>query len=236
LTSNPVLNKLATKSQKDVYTLIEIARSGESEGLDFEGNYTAEEINEFVLVIKKLLIVRDIVLKINMEYIRSAAQADEYRNEPAFKLQGSYRNMNKIAEKVLPVMNDEELNALIIGTYENDAQTLTTGSEANMLKWKELVGCLDEQEALRWQEIKTVFNKNKLVKGDDKIGQAVLMLGEFSEKLGVISEVLTQGMEKSKNDAVSLTNLADAVTQLKEVHGLGVAKFLERLSQGKLKS
>ena len=236
LTSNPVLNKLATRSQKDIYTLIEIAQRGEREGLDFEGNYTAEEINEFVQVIKKLLKVRDVVLKVNMEYIRSAAQADEYRNEPAFKLQGSYRNMNKIAEKVLSVMNDEELDALIIGTYENDAQTLTTGSEANMLKWKELVGCLSEQEELRWKEIKTVFNKNKLVKGDDKIGQAVLMLSEFSEKLGTISEVLAKGMEKSKNEAQSLTDLADAVTQLKEVHGKGVAKFLERIDQGRTKS
>ncbi len=233
LTSNPVLNKLATKSQKDVYTLIEIAKSGVQEGLDFEGNYTAEEISEFVAVIKKLFKVRDIVLKINMEYIRSAAQADEYRNEPAFKLQGSYRNMNKIAEKVLPVLNDEELDALILGTYENDAQTLTTGSEANMLKWKELVGCLNEQEAVRWQEIKSVFNKNKLVKGDDKLGQAVMMLGEFSEKLGIISGVLAEGVEKHRNEASTLSNLVDAVTQLKEVHGMGVTSFLERLSQKK---
>ncbi len=236
LTSNPVLSKLATKSQKDVYTLIEIARNGQREGLDFEGNYTAEEINEFVLVIKKLLKVRDIVLKINMEYIRSAAQADEYRNEPAFKLQGSYRNMNKISEKILPVMNDDELNNLIAGTYENDAQTLATSSEANMLKWKEIVGCLSEQEALRWQEIKSVYSKNKLVKGDDKIGQAVLMLGEFSEKLGRISEVLNEGLEKTQNEASNLANLTEAVTQLKEVHGMGVTKFLERLSQGKAKS
>lgn len=236
ITSNPILNKLATRSQKDIYSLIEIAQKGERDGVDFEGNYTAEEINEFVQVIKKLLKVRDVVLKVNMEYIRSAAQADEYRNEPAFKLQGSYRNMNKIAEKILPVINDEELDALIIGTYENDAQTLTTGSEANMLKWKEIVGCLTEQEAARWEEIKSVFNKNKLVKSDDKIGQAVLMLGEVSEKLGIMSEMLAQGMEKSKNEATSLSNLADAVTELKEVHGMGVTKFLERLNQGRTKS
>jgi hypothetical protein len=235
LTSNPVLNKLATRSQKDVYTLIEIAQKGDREGLDFEGNYTAEEINEFVEVIKKLLKVRDIVLKVNLEYIRSAAQADEYRNEPAFKLQGSYRNMNKIAEKVLAVMNDEELDALISGTYENDAQTLSTGSEANMLKWKELVGCLSEQEEIRWKEIKTLFNKNKLVKGDDKIGQAVLMLNEFSEKLGTISEVLSKGIENSINEAQSLTSLANAVTQLKDVHGKGVTQFLDRIDRGRSK-
>jgi len=236
LTSNPVLNKLVTKSQKDIYTLIEIAQKGEREGLDFEGNYTAEEINEFVQVIKKLIKVRDIVLKVNMEYIHSAAQAEEYRNEPSFKLQGSYRNMNKIAEKVLPVMNDEELNTLILGAYENDAQTLTTGSEANMLKWKEIVGCLEDEELMRWQEIKSIFKKNKLVKGDDKIGQAVLMLSDFSERLGEISEILAKGMEKSNSEAKSLNDLADALTQLKEVHGIGVTKFLERLDRGRAKN
>ncbi|MFQ9246271.1 MAG: hypothetical protein ACLR3R_02265 [Clostridium paraputrificum] len=52
-----------------------------------------------MLFLEKLFKVRDIVLKVNLEYIYSAGQSDEYRSEPAFKLQGSYRNMNKIAEK-----------------------------------------------------------------------------------------------------------------------------------------
>ena len=64
-------------------------------------------------MMKKLLRVRDVVLRVNEEYIRSAAQADAYRTEPAFKLQGSYRNMNRLAEKVSPVMNDAELEELI---------------------------------------------------------------------------------------------------------------------------
>ena len=45
----------------------------------------------------------------NPEYIRSAAQADAFRTEPPFKLQGSYRNMNKIAEKVVAAMTPAEL-------------------------------------------------------------------------------------------------------------------------------
>ncbi|MFZ5987773.1 MAG: DNA repair ATPase [Bacillota bacterium] len=215
ITSNPVLSKLSNKSQKDIYTFIEIAERGERDGLNFEGNYSIEEINEFVEVIKKLIRIRDIVLKINMEYIHSAAQADEYRKEPPFKLQGSYRNMNKIAERIVPVMNDQELSELVLGVYENDAQTLTTGTEANMLKWKEIAGCLSEKESLRWEEIKVLFNKNKLVKGDDKIGQAVLMLSDFGS---------------------SLKDLVDVMTKIKETHSLGVDKFVERLSQVNKKS
>ena len=62
---------------------------------------SADQVSECVAVIAKLLKVRDIVLRVNRTYIRSAAQVDAYRTEPAFKLQGSYRNMNRIAEKIL---------------------------------------------------------------------------------------------------------------------------------------
>lgn len=187
LTSNPVLNALANKSQKDIYTLIEIAQGCGRDGLDFEGNYSAEEVNEFVAVIEKLLKVRDIVLKVNMQYIHSAAQADEYRKEPSFKLQGSYRNMNKIAEKIVPVMNEQELNNLILNAYENDAQTLTKDAEANMLKWKEIVGCLGEQESQRWQEIKELYIKNKQAKSDNSLKSLVDVITQLKDiiNLGV---------------------------------------------------
>ena len=134
--------------------------------------------------------VRDIVIKVNMEYIHSAAQSDEYRKEPRFKLQGSYRNMNKIAEKVVAIMNDEELFQRVLINYENDAQTLTSGAEANMLKWKELVGCITEEEKKRIEEIKNTLIKNKLVKGEDKLGQAILVLSNLTENIEMIKEIL----------------------------------------------
>ncbi len=196
LTSNPILNKLASRSQKDIYTMIDIAENGEREGLDFESQYSVEEINEFVAVIQKLMKVRDIVLKINMEYIYSAAQADEYRKEPPFKLQGSYRNMNKISERIVPLMNDEELMQMVANAYENDSQTLTQGAEGNMLKWKDIAGHINEQEALRWKEIRDIFLKNKLARDDSKIGQAIIKLGDLNEQLGVMTSVLTKGVER----------------------------------------
>ena len=79
LTSNPVLNKLSTRSQEDVYGMVELAKGAERESVSFQATYSTEELNEYITVIKKLFKVRDIVLKVNMEYIQSAAQADEYR-------------------------------------------------------------------------------------------------------------------------------------------------------------
>ncbi len=129
LTSNPVLNKLASRSQKDLYGIIQLAEIGPSANVTFEANYSAEEIEELVAVMKKLIRVRYVILKINGEYIRSAAQADMYRTEPPFKLQGSYRNMNRLAEKVVSVMNDVELEGVIDSHYKNEAQTLAPGPE-----------------------------------------------------------------------------------------------------------
>jgi hypothetical protein len=192
LTSSPVLSKLSNRSQKDLYGIIEMAKGVEREKINFEGTYSIDELSEYISVIEKLFRVRDVVLKVNMEYIYSASQADEYRNEPPFKLQGSYRNMNKIAENVVSVMNDEELFEKILASYENDSQTLTTGAESNMLKWKELASCLNCEEERRLDEIKKIFVKNKLIKGDDKIGQAVMVLSNLTDNLEMIKDILAR--------------------------------------------
>ncbi len=190
LTSNPILSPLASGNKEDLYGLIRLAQGADRETVDLSRDYSVDELHDYTEVIQKLFKVRDVVLRVNMEYIYSAAQADEYRKEPPFKLQGSYRNMNKIAEKVVAVMNEEELDFTIQANYENDCQTLTTGAEANMLKWKELNSVISHEEALRLAEIRTLFLKNKLVKGDDQIGKAVLALSELSEQLGKIREIL----------------------------------------------
>lgn len=190
LTSNPILSKLSNTNQKDLYGLVEMANGVERENVTLEYDYSVDELNEYISVLNKLMKVRDIVIKVNMEYIHSAAQSDEYRKEPPFKLQGSYRNMNKIAEKVVAIMNDEELFQRVLINYENDAQTLTSGAEANMLKWKELVGCITEEEKKRFEEIKNTFIKNKLVKGEDKLGQAILVLSNLTENIEMIKEIL----------------------------------------------
>lgn len=193
LTSNSVLAKLAGKSMKDVYTLIRWAETGSREGLNFEANHSPEELNEYVTVLKKMLRVRDVVLKVNIEYIRSAAMADEYRTEPAFKLQGSYRNMNKLAEKVVPIMNEKELETLLLSHYEGESQTLTSGAEANFLKLKALMEAQTEEEQARWNEIKKTFNKNKVLKGMDESNPMVQVLAQmqsFTESVDGIKEAI----------------------------------------------
>ncbi len=193
LTSNPILNHLNSQTRKDIHLLIDLAKGRPNEGIDFDGNYSAAEINDIVSVLQKMLRIQKVILNVNKQYIASAAQEDAYRTEPAFKLQGSYRNMNKLAEKVIPIMNDDELKTLITSHYEGEAQTLTTGAEANLLKFRELTGWLDETQRTRWDDIKKKFQRNQKLRGQDesdKMTHALVHLADMSEGLATITEKL----------------------------------------------
>ncbi len=193
LTSNSVLAKLANKSMSDVYELVKVAEHGQQEELNLEGNHSPEELTEYLAVLKKMLQIRDVILTVNQEYIRSAAMADDYRTEPPFKLQGSYRNMNKLAEKVVPIMNEQELETLILSHYEGESQTLTSGAEANFLKLKELINKQTQREKDRWEEIKNTFVKNKVFKNmdeDNPVAQVVAQMSRFSDGIEGIRDAL----------------------------------------------
>ena len=150
------------------------------EGKPFSANalshaYSAAEINEITATLERLMQVRDVVYRVNQQYIASAAQADRYRTEPAFKLQGSYRNINKLAEKISPVMNAAELQQLIADHYQGESQLLTTGAEENLLKLAELRGVMDDAQTARWAQIKRDFMRNKAMGADDAdVGQRVV--------------------------------------------------------------
>ena len=192
LTSNVILRNLVGKSQNDLYSLVQIAQSGSAEGIEFESNHTTEEIKDYVSVLEKIIAVRRIILDVNKEYIKSAAMDDQYRNEPPFKLQGSYRNMNRIAEKIIAIMNNDELKTLMLSYYENESQTLTTSAESNLLKFKGLTGWREEKEENRWEDILAVYQKQQKTKGFGANEQ----MGALLEKV----ELLTQGIFGIKNE------------------------------------
>jgi len=221
LTSNAVLGPLASRSRDDVHAIIAMAKDQMTDGVELEGNYSSQQINDFMSVIAKLLRIRDVVLQVNEQYIASAAQADEYRTEPSFKMQGSYRDMNKMAEGVAPIMNDEELEHAIAAHYENQAQTLTADAEANLLKFYDLQEQMSDEQTERWEAIKKTFQRNLLLggAGDDRLAQVIAQLSTFNDGIGKIHEVLaaaTADQPTPSEDELSGTNVAqhvDALTQ-----------------------
>jgi len=195
LTSNSILARLAARSHADALAVLKIAKTGNREGIEFEASHSAEEIGDCAALMERLLKVRSVILRVNQEYIRSAATEDAYRTEPPFKLQGSYRNMNKIAEKVLPVMTPEEVDRLIADHYRSEAQTLSKAAESNLLKWREINNLLTEAETARWAEIRRTFGRNLLTGGaadNDPVTRITGQMNAFNAGLEKIEQAVRQ--------------------------------------------
>lgn len=198
LTANPILHQLSSKHFDDIYRLVEMVETGSENGIELEGNHTKQEVQEYIAVLQKVVVIRDTVLKVNEAYIVSAAMEDAYRTEPSFKLQGSYRDMSKLVAKVVPIMNEKELQTLLLSHYENESQTLTSAAEANLLKYKELSQTMTSEEQQRWEDIKEQFVKNNKLKGfgnANEMGQVLAQMMQFSEHLEGIQKVLQQGLK-----------------------------------------
>ena len=192
ITSNPALAPLATRDPADIHRLIRLAQGEEVDQTKFSYDYSAGEVQEYVALFKMMFACRDTLLKVNLEYIRSAAMDDEYRTEPPFKLQGSYRNMSKLAEKLVSAMNDDEVNRLIEDHYVGESQTLSGGAENNMLKLAEMRGTLSADQHGRWTAIKKDFARNKLMGGgdDDPVGRVTGTLAGLGEQIELIGSAL----------------------------------------------
>lgn len=190
LSVNPILQRLASKSLQDVYTLMQHISSGDLKGMILEGDHTPDEIQDYINVMKKLMQIRDVVLLVNQAYIHSAAISDAYRVEPPFRLQGSYRNMNRMVQAVVPVMNDEEIEQLIMDHYQAEVQTLTHNAEANMLLFKRLIDRINMEEKARLQHIINTFQEDMAQRHSNNIAPVLAELRNFSEILKSIRDQL----------------------------------------------
>ncbi|MBQ1052863.1 DNA repair ATPase [Micromonospora sp. C51] len=199
LTANPVLAPLSGRDRADLELLVRMARGDDTVRPDqLSHPYQPVELEQIVSVLRKLLRVQQVVLANNQAYIASAAQSDDARTEPPFQLQGSYRNMNKLAERIVPVLTDEELEAVIDDHYLGEAQTLAAGAEANLLKLAELRGRLTPEQAARWAEVKEAFQRSRALggTGDDPVDRAVGALGLLADRVGGVAAAIGRATDR----------------------------------------
>ena len=195
LTANTVLAPLAGRDRADLDLLVRLAEGDPTARPDRLAHpYAPAELERILAVLRHLLTVRSTVLAVNDAYIASAARSDTTRTEPPFRLQGSYRNMNKIAQRVQPVMNDAELTALIDDHYRAEAQTLTSDAEANLLKLAELRGTLTAAQAARWAGVKAAYVRTQALGGpeDDQLTRAVAALGLLADRIAAVESAITR--------------------------------------------
>ena len=213
LTSNSVLAPLATRDMADVYALVNMARTGQLALNELKHNYSGAEVQEIVAVLQKMSVLQEVVLRVNEQYILSSATADAYRQEPPFKLQGSYRNMNKMAEKISAVMTEKELEQLVNDHYQGESQLLTQGAEENVLKLGEIRGTLTTDEQARWTNIKEDFLRNKAMGGPDA-DTGARVVAQLVDIASALENLKTDGQVSSPAspalDETLLTKLAEA--------------------------
>ncbi|MGW3927014.1 DNA repair ATPase [Streptomyces microflavus] len=199
LTANPVLAPLAARSRDDLALLVRLAGGSDptAHAEHLEHPYSAVELDGVLAVLRHLLTARETVLAVNAAYIASAAQTDATRTEPPFRLQGSYRNMNKIAERIVPVMNDAELSAVVDDHYAGEAQTLTTGAEANLLKLAALRGTLSTEQAERWAAITASYVRTQALGGPDgdPMTRAVAALGLLADRIAAVETAIQRAAD-----------------------------------------
>ncbi len=219
LTSNPVLAPLAVREMSDVYKLIDMAKGINVASTDLSHSYSGAEISEITDILNKMIVIQEVILKINQQYIISAAQNDIYRTEPAFKLQGSYRNMNKMTEKVSAVMNEKELMQMIEDHYLGEAQLLTSGAEDNLLKLAELRGNMTNKQSERWVQIKRDFLRNKAMGGDDVGGKVIAQLVDLVEGVqGLSAAAVTADAQRVDEHNALIAYRKAELKQDKEQH------------------
>jgi hypothetical protein len=227
LTSHPVLAPLSGRDPKDLEKLVRIARGEGIPTSELAYGYSAAELADIVAMLKLLARVQDVLLRVNQTYIRSASQEDAYRTEPPFKLQGSYRNMNKITQKLAPVMTVEELDRAIDEHYAAESQTLTTGAEQNLLKLAELRGKLTETESARLRDIREAFVRTRRggKEGDDPVSRVTSSIAGLEEqlqtlvkRLGEAQATLAEGRrETDASLASALAKLGEASAKRQDV-------------------
>ncbi|MGQ5634321.1 MULTISPECIES: DNA repair ATPase [unclassified Streptomyces] len=198
LTANPVLAPLAARDRADLDLLVRLAAADPTARADrLTHPMPAAELNAVLAVLRHLTAVRDTVLRVNAAHIASAARSEAARTEPPFRLQGSYRDMNKIAGRLRPVMNDAEREAAVDDHYTAEAQTLTTGAEANLLKLAELRGTLTEAQAARWAELKAAHIRVRTLggPGDDPLSRAVAALGLLADRVAAVESAIDRARD-----------------------------------------
>lgn len=193
LTANPVLAPLAGRSREDLALLLRLADADPTARPErLEHPYAPAEVDRITAVLRHLLRARDTVLAVNAAYIASAAQTDATRTEPPFRLQGSYRNMNRIAERIAPVMNDAELSAVVEDHYAGEAQTLTSGAETALLKLAALRGTLTPAQSERWAALCSSYVRTQALGGPegDPMTRAVAALGLLADRIAAVETAI----------------------------------------------
>jgi hypothetical protein len=230
LTSHPTLAALSSRDPKDVHVLVRMAAGEDLPTSALSHGYGGAELSELLSLLRLVVQAQATLLKVNATYIQAASQEDAYRTEPPFKLQGSYRNMNKIVQKLASVMTPDELERTVDEHYQSESQTLTTGAEQNLLKLAEMRGRITPEQQTRWEQIKEGYRRTSRQGkgGDDPVARLTSTLGGLEEQLQAIRKAIGEATLQSTS---SSSTQAAAQAAAQSANAAAQARTLAALTQ-----
>ncbi|KZX82649.1 hypothetical protein A3715_33605 [Oleiphilus sp. HI0009] len=141
--------------------------------------------------------------------------------------------MNKMAEKLSAVMNEDELMQMIQDHYLGEAQLLTSGAEDNLLKLAELRGNMTEEQSSRWEEIKRDFLRNKAMGGDDGDvgGKVVAQLVDLVSGIKDLKNVAETATERELAELALQREIESQAMQVEPVDNVSSDQFSEEMNK-----
>ncbi len=215
LTANPALTPLAGAAPEEFAAFLKAAAGEPLAESALSSSYSTAETNEIVQTLAHLKQVQEAVLSVNRQYIASAATDDDYRVEPPFLLQGSYRNMARMASKLVPAMTESEVAEVVTDHYVAESQALTADAESNLLKLGELRGTLDTEQTQRWNDILTTFRRKQRLGGDetDPATRVVAAIEQVAEALSVQEPIAARAIDLLASTAAESRSQREAANQ-----------------------
>ena len=170
--SSDVAAPLLSRGRNDLQRFLAASRGESIRSDQLEHPYSAADTTNIVKVLTNMVRVRDVLLRVNAAYIRSASMDDALRGEPPFQLQGSYRNMTRLAGRLLPAMSPGEVDRLIDEHYKAESQTLGASAAWNLAKLQEVLGSATLEEIAyldqlrdRWRQANVGDNPLQVIAG-----------------------------------------------------------------------
>jgi hypothetical protein len=165
--ANELLSPVIARGRGDLGPLIRAAMGEQIRSEDLTHSYSAADLQRITGVLRHFVQIRDVLMKVNAAYMQSATLDDGMRGEPAFLLQGSYRNMARIAPRVVPAMTSTEVSALIRDHYQAESQTLAAAASWNLAKLAEVLGTTDPAELALVEQLRDRYRST--VVGDNPL-------------------------------------------------------------------
>jgi ATPase involved in DNA repair/ATPase family associated with various cellular activities (AAA) len=162
---NDVLAPVLGRSRGDLEHLLRAAGGDQIRSDQLQHPYGASELDAVIKTLRHLTQVRDQLLKVNAAYIASATMDDNMRGEPQFLLQGSYRNMARIAQRIVPAMTSDEVAIAVAEHYRAESQTLAAAAAWNLSKLGQVLGVATEAETTAFDELRERWRDSN-VSGD----------------------------------------------------------------------